>query len=62
MAVFLQIICIKFLAFEKAYFGQHLECAAPKRWSQYTTIVKLLNLELMMTSYLFEIDPSKIDQ
>ena len=22
---------------EKSYFDQHLECAAPKRWSKYTT-------------------------
>ena len=39
-------ICCKFLAFfkvfcskniENDYFEQRLECAAPKRWSKYTT-------------------------
>ena len=39
-------ICCKFLAFfsflqknaENDYFDQRLECAAPKRWSKYTTL------------------------
>ena len=26
---------------EKAYFDQYLECAAPKRWSKYTTTTPL---------------------
>ena len=48
--VFFARICCKFLAFlelfcrknsENDYFDQHLECAAPKRWSKYTTYLDL---------------------
>ena len=30
---------------ENGYFDQHLEWAAPKRWSKYTTVVCLCVLE-----------------
>ena len=46
--VFFATFCCKFLAFlklfstknaENDYFNQRSECAVPKRWSKYTTVV-----------------------
>ena len=46
-------LCVNFVSFssffwlsdrrnvEKAYFDQHLECAAPKCWSKYTTAIHI---------------------
>ena len=36
--LFFQLFCTKYA--ENDYFDQRLECAAPKRWSKYTTIVQ----------------------
>ena len=37
---FYQLYSIKNV--EKAYFDQHLECAAPKRWLKYKTLKNIL--------------------
>ena len=34
---FIQLFCSK--CTEKAYFNQHLDCAAPKHWLKYTTLL-----------------------
>ena len=34
---FCSFLNFSFIKFEKAYFNQHLESAAPKHWSKYTT-------------------------
>ena len=40
---FLVAFCVK--KFEKAYFDQCLECAAPNRWLQYTTQTSTQNYQ-----------------
>ena len=56
-------ICCKFLAFlsflaeknaENDYFDQPLECAAPKRWSKYTTLNYLLTQLYQRFSVLYD--------
>ena len=40
---------------ENDYFNQRLECAAPKRWSKYTTTKKTSFSYFMQVSQLFVI-------
>ena len=60
--LFFAEICITFLAFflfplflhqnfEKAYFNQCLECAAPKCWLKYTTSKRLCENHCVITDF-----------